>query len=218
MQNYYETPGVKEFIIKGYNPNFGKKHYIEIPARILIIGPSASGKTNTLINLLKCFNGTYNHIYLNLKNKNEPLYNMLIKKLGNDITVTEDAKVIPLSEIQEDGEQLVIFDDLVKDKKANLIIEEYFKLGRKKHITAIYLSQSFYATPKFIRDNISILIIKKISSKREMKMILTDYPIGELTVDQLQQIYNKFTKNFLDCLVINVLHHHIYHNFMKLII
>jgi ABC-type sugar transport system ATPase subunit len=216
-ENFYNLKSVKEYQTKAFNPNFGNKHFIEIPSRILIVGPSGSGKSNTLLNLIKRFNGTFNHIYLGLKNSNEPLYQMLIKKLGDSITVYENGEIPRLSDIQPNGEQLFIFDDLVGDKGANQIIEDYFKLGRKKNITSIYLSQSYFKTPKFIRDNLSYLIIKKITSKKELKLILNDYPITNINIDQLKNIYEKTTKKFEDCLSIDVLNHKLYYNFNKLI-
>ena len=216
-ENFYNLKSVKEHQTKSFNPNYGKKHFIELPARILIIGPSGSGKSNSLLNLLKRFNGTFDHIYLGLKNSNEPLYEYLIKKLDDSITVYENGEIPRLNDIPKSGEQLFIFDDLVGEKGANSIIEEYFKLGRKKNITSIYLSQSYFKTPKFIRDNLSYLIIKKITSKRELRLILNDYPINDINIDQLKDIYEKTTKKFEDCLCIDVLNHKLYYNFNKLI-
>jgi len=74
MQNHYANQSDK-YKVKSYNPNKGKTHEFEIPARILIVGSSGCGKTNNLMNLLKvAFNGTFTHIYLCVKNSDEPLY------------------------------------------------------------------------------------------------------------------------------------------------
>ena len=49
------------------------------PYRILIIGSSGSGKTNTLLNLIKDQDYT-DKIYLYVKDLSEPKYHFLIKK------------------------------------------------------------------------------------------------------------------------------------------
>ena len=52
------------------------------PYRILIIGGSGSGKTNTLINLIneQDYNDVIDKIYLYAKDLNEPKYQFLIEK------------------------------------------------------------------------------------------------------------------------------------------
>ena len=52
------------------------------PYRILIIGGSGSGKTNTLLNLMNEQNDT-DKIYLYAKDLSEPKYEFLIKKRKN---------------------------------------------------------------------------------------------------------------------------------------
>ena len=52
------------------------------PYRILIIGGSGSGKTNTMLNLINEQNDI-DKIYLYAKHLSEPKYEYLIKKQGN---------------------------------------------------------------------------------------------------------------------------------------
>jgi len=217
MENFYNSKDIKEFQNKSDNPNLGKLHNIELFFRILIIGPSGSGKTNTLMNLIKKFNGTFDKFILCVKSKEEPIYKALEKKLGDAIDIYENGAVPKLSDIPKDGQQLAIFDDLVGDKNANPVIEEYFKMARKKDIACVYLSQSYFKTPKFIRDQCTYLIIKKVNSKRDFARLLEEYPLGELTKDQLYKIYNICTKKYEDCMIIDLLNAKIYHNFNKLI-
>jgi len=87
----------------------------------------------------------------------------MIDKLQDDITIFEGGAVPRLEDLPKNEEQCIIFDDLLGEKNANKQIEEFFKMGRKKGFTSIYLSQSYYKTPKFIRDNLTnVIIIKKI--------------------------------------------------------
>lgn len=215
MQNNYTTLAAK-YKTKSYNPNLHKTHEIEIPARILIVGSSGSGKTNCLLNLLKvAFTNTFSHIYLCVKNADEPLYRQLIDKLGDDLTLFEDGDVPRLQDLPINEEQCIIFDDLIGEKNVTATIEEFFKMGRKKGITSIYLSQSYYRTPKFIRDNLTYVIIKKITSNRELKAILNDYPLGDLTIDQLKKMYTECVRKFENVMMIDLLQGHVYFNFKK---
>ena len=51
------------------------------PYRMLIIGPSASGKTNALLNLIQQNNDNFiDKIYLYAKDLSKPKYSLLIKK------------------------------------------------------------------------------------------------------------------------------------------
>ena len=60
-----------------HNPNW--PHIPDHPYRILIIGGSGSGKTNTLLNLINN-HADIDKIYLNTKNLYEDKYQFLIKK------------------------------------------------------------------------------------------------------------------------------------------
>lgn len=71
---------------------------------------------------------------------------------------------------------LVIIDDFVDDKslkKSNA--STLFTQGRKKGITVFFLSQSYYLTPKLIRDNINYCIFTKVMSSKDMSRIMNEY-------------------------------------------
>ena len=73
----------------------------------------------------------------------------------------------------------MIFDDLFNsDKKVQQKISEYFLRGRKMNITNLYLLQSYFKTLKFIRINCLHILLRVISSKRDLAMILRDYELG----------------------------------------
>ena len=214
MQNHYSSLSDK-YKVKSYNPNKGITHNIDIPFRMVIVGASGSGKTNCLMNLLKvAFNGTFTHIYLCVKNADEPLYKRMIDKLGDNITVYENGEVPRLQDLPKNEEQLIIYDDLVGDKNATTQIIEYYKMARKKGISCAYLSQSYYKVDKFIRQNTNYIIIKKISSKRDLKLILSEYSFN-CDIKQLEEMYHYATKKFEDVLLLDILHSHVYHNFTE---
>ena len=70
----------------------------------------------------------------------------------------------------EDNQKLVIFDDYVCEKDQRQIIN-YFIQGRHKNCSVIYLSQSFYKTPRDIRLNCSNYCAFEFPSSRERNMI-----------------------------------------------
>jgi ABC-type lipoprotein export system ATPase subunit len=74
---------VKALKIKTINPNY-KSHGMKVPFRSIIIGASGSGKTNILLNLISQMKNTFNKIIIYTRNKKEPLYEYLEKKIEPD--------------------------------------------------------------------------------------------------------------------------------------
>ena len=103
---------------------------------MLIIGASGSGKTMTLINLLRAFSGTFQNINIITKNADEPLYNFVadkFKKINDDfnnpvskskkkhnfnVVISEGLNTLPKLDSYDKNESLVILDDLVLEKKS----------------------------------------------------------------------------------------------------
>jgi SpoVK/Ycf46/Vps4 family AAA+-type ATPase len=207
----------KKYLTKTHNPNFNK-HGIEIPFRMLIIGGSGSGKTQTFLNILHNFSGTFQAIHLITKNKDEPLYNYLADELGKKgFEIHEGMKSAPdLDKFDKKEQTLIVFDDLVLEKNQS-IIEEYYIRARKLNCSVIYLSQSYYAVPLNIRRNLTYLIIKRLQSLKDLYAILREYALGVdkkvlkkmyeestgtkqdfLLVDMEAEAENRFRKNFND--------------------
>jgi type IV secretory pathway VirB4 component len=215
LVNVYENEGIKPFLLKSHNPNY-ETHYIEVPFRMLIIGSSGSGKTLTLYNLLRAFSGTFQNIYIITKNKHEPIYELIenkFKKINENpkakvkyhVEVNEGIKSIPnLDEFNKEEQSLIIFDDLILEKNQKKIEEAYTRC-RKLNISVIYISQSYFPVPKIIRQNLSYLIIKQVSSQRNLKLISSEYSLG-LNSKQLKKIYDFCTDEKQDFLFIDIDH------------
>ena len=161
--------------------------------RMLICGNSGSGKTNLLLHMLLSLL-CYDEIFLYAKNLDQEKYQILIdemnkisKELGfHVITISKD-KIIPIKNLgYEDNQKLIIFDDYVCEKNQKEIVDHFIQ-GRHKNCSVIYLSQSFYKTPRDIRLNCSHYCIYEFPSSRERNMISS-----ELGVDKEQ--FNKATK------------------------
>jgi len=159
MVDYYKVMP-KKFLLKSHNPNF-KDHKLNLPYRMLIIGGSGAGKTQTLMNLIRVMNGTFNNIHIITKNKEEPLYDYLESKVDNGLTITEGIDSAPnLDEFDKKEQSLIVMDDLVLEKNQKQL-EQYFIRARKLNCSLVYLSQSYFAVPKMIRINLNYLIIKR---------------------------------------------------------
>ena len=128
--------------------------------KMLICGNSGSGKTNLLYHMLIEPLIYFDEIHLYAKNLDQEKYQNLMNKMnemsrtvGYDIMNVSNDKIFPISDY-EDNQKLVIFDDYVCGKNQRQIVD-YFIQGRHKKCSVIYLSQSFYKTPREIRLNCS---------------------------------------------------------------
>ena len=146
--------------------------------RMLICGNSGSGKTNLLYHMRK--------IYLYARNLEQDNYQKLIQKmrelsskLGYEILHVSNDEITPVTEMDyEDNQKLVIFDNYVCDKNQRQLID-YFIQGRHKNCSVIYLSQSFYKTPKDIRLNCSHYCLYEFPSSREADRISSELGVNK---------------------------------------
>lgn len=195
----------KKYLLKSHNPHYDR-HHIKLPFRMIIAGNSGSGKTQTLLNLLYNMPNTFEKIFIVTKNKDEPLYNFLEDKLGEDgLTIKEGISELPdVDSLDKTQNNLIVLDDLVNEpSKQQRPICDYFIRARKKNCSIIYISQSFYAVPKLIRDNISYLIIKQVSSMKNLTMICRECSLG-IDKKQLKRIYDDATQSKQDFLLIDL--------------
>jgi ABC-type dipeptide/oligopeptide/nickel transport system ATPase component len=195
----------KKFLLKSHNPHFDT-HHIKLPFRMIIAGNSGSGKTQTLLNLIYNMPDTFEKIFIVTKNKDEPLYNYLEDKLGKDgLTIKEGLTELPdVDSLDKEQNNLIVLDDLVNEPlKQQRPVADFFIRARKKNASIIYISQSFYAVPKLIRDNINYLIIKQVSSMKNLTMICRECSLG-IEKKQLKKIYDDATQKKQDFLLIDL--------------
>jgi len=67
----------------------------------------------------------------------------------------------------------------------------------------MFLSQSYYNTPKIIRQNINYLVVLKLGGTRDVNSILRECSIG-LTKEQLLSMYKEATRDKFDVFIINL--------------
>ena len=195
----------KELLTKYNNPNY-KKHLMGIPFRALLVGGSGSGKTTLVLEIISRMSKTFGLIVLCVKDSDEPLYKMLKSKLDKDqLHIFENGDVPPLENYKGYDEQaLIIFDDLVNEKEQRPMIE-WFIRGRKlgKGFSMMYLTQSYFRCPKTIRLQANYIILKKLSSTRDLTNILDDFNLG-VSKDKLLQLYKEATRDRKDFLMVDI--------------
>ena len=158
--------------------------------RMLICGNSGSGKTNLLYHMLMKPLVYYDQIHLYAKNLEQQKYQDMIstfdditQSVGYNVLVCSNDDIVPVENLMDDtAQKIVIFDDYVCDKNQKPFID-YFIRGRHKNCSIIYLSQSFYGTPKDIRLNCSHFCIYEFPSSNERNLTSR-----ELCVDKDQYI------------------------------
>lgn len=200
------------------NPQY-KRHKIEIPFRMCIAAPSGAGKTNFLCNLLTAFDNTFYQIIICVKNKAEPLYEMIEEKLNkksNQVQIYEDGEVPPLNNFNKDNKaRLIIFDDLLFDNQSE--IKQYYIRGRKVgHFSCIYLSQNYFSIPPVIRRNCQYIVLGRNLLKRDLNIILQEIS-SDLTIDDLMKYYAEASAQPLHVLFIDLVNRNLRHNLYKML-
>ena len=181
------------------------------PFRMLIIGPSGSGKTNTLLHLINNFH-LIDKIFLHAKDTDKKKYQFLInkreqagiKKLNDPHAFIEYSNYMNdvLDDINNynknrDKKVLIILDDMIADtmrsEKFKAIVKELFIRCRKLNISIVFITQSYFRTPKDARLNSTHYILMKIGNKKELKSIAEENS-GHLDLKDFLKIYNYCTK------------------------
>jgi hypothetical protein len=203
MINFYKVMD-KSLIVEAKNPNY-HLHRFKLPFRAVVVAPSGSGKTNWLINFIHLCcqgcDGTFADISIITRNKDEPLYNYLTTK-SDQISIREGlSNLPPLDKFDKKENHLVVLDDLVLSKDLSPV-ENYYIRARKLNVSVIFISQSYFAIPKIIRNNCSYLILLKLSGDREINLILKESGLG-LDKEQLLKMYQFSTKEKFSPLIID---------------
>ena len=199
-----------------YNPDH--------PYRILIIGGSGCGKTNTLLNLINK-QPDIDKIYLSAKDPYEAKYQFLVNKRESiGLKHFDDPKsfIEYLNDMQDvyknideyntdkERKMLIVFDDMIADminnKKLNSIVTELFIRGRKLNISLFFITQSYFKVPKDVRINSTHFLIIKIPNKRELQQIAWNHS-SDISSKDFIKIYRKCTaEQYFFSLIILRLH------------
>ena len=179
------------------NTNFTQlcKYMPDKPFRMLICGNSGSGKTNPYHMLMKPL-VYFDQVHLYGKNLEQEKYKHMIetmndisKQAGYDIIHYNNDEIKPVDSLDSDSQKIVIFDDFICDKNQKPLID-YFIQGRHKNCSAIYLSQSFYKTPKDIRLNCNHYVVYDFPSNNERNLISRELNNLSQKINMKKQLKN----------------------------
>lgn len=172
-----------------------KKHGNLLPnnVRCIISGPSSSGKTNLMFNLLFDLNGLhFQNIYVFSKSLYQPKY-IFLEKLLSEIsaigyyTFSENDEVIHPNEVKSNS--VMIFDDIACERQNN--ITNYFTMGRHNNVDVFYLCQTYSKVPKqLIRDNANLIIIF-CQDELNLKHIYSDHVNTDMEFEKFKEICGK---------------------------
>ena len=179
--------------------------------RILIIGGLGSGKTNTLLNLIK-EQDDIDKIYLCVNDLSEPKYGFLIKKrkdVGIKFYNDPNAFIKCLNRMDDVYQHihdynpsrkrkiLNVFDDTISDimtnKNFQAIIKELFIKCRKVNISLVFITQSYFCFSKDVRLNSTHYLIMRINNGKELQNITINHS-ADIDYNDSMKIYREFTK------------------------
>ena len=164
------------------------------PFRMLIIGQSGSGKTNTLLHLI---NDLHEPKYEYLINKTEQAGIKNLNNLHAFIEYSDDMNDI-LDDINNynknrDKNVVIVLDDMIADieynKNFKRIIKELFYRARKINVSIVFITQSYFRALKDARLNSTHYIIMKINNKKELKRTAEEKS-GHLDYKDFLKMYN----------------------------
>lgn len=174
-----KLPIVNFDIYCGVDMQEKSKHSDLLPnhVRCIMCGPSNSGKTNVMLNLLFNPNGLkFENVYVFSKSLYQPKYRLLESVLSSTPGIgyfpfTDNDEVVHPNEVKENS--VMVFDDVACEKQDN--IRNYFTMGRHRNVDTFYLCQTYSRVPKqLVRDNANFIIVFK-QDERNLRHIYEDH-------------------------------------------
>lgn len=188
------------------------KYKLPVPGQYMISGLTGCGKTQFLINMILGLN-CFERIIICAKNLEEPIYKWYIDcirkaedKTGKEILKTyetvseldadsENIKDWTHSLVKEKIQGIIIYDDqLCEDQTSQNIAVTHFTQFRKRHWTAVWLTQSHMSTDQRIRKNTRVLCIGQIATNEELRRISRGFSGITATTDQLEKYHQDIMK------------------------
>jgi len=197
----------KRPMVEAHNHPLLPQHTPHQPFRWLLSGLSGCGKTNCVVCPILQGNIKFDKLYLCTKSPDQDKYRFLIKWCntikekvkethGSDVDVIEiceDVSQIPhVQELDPTIVNLMIFDDLLLEADPENKIESYFIRGRHTNANCIYMSQSYYKTPKKIRENCTYFSIFATSSRKEIIQLASEHAL-HFPYEKFKEIFVKAT-------------------------
>jgi hypothetical protein len=206
LVNFYSLlPKDKQKLPLGY-----KSHFIDKNSRILMIGSSGTGKSNSLLNFIEKSSGEFKEIIIcSFSTTDEPLYNFLQQKIP-EVQLINNVEEFPEVQSYDDDEKkiskLIVFDDFVNlSKKEMKKLFDYAIASREFGFTCVFISQSYTSVPKIISRNCNYLFIFRLNDKVSIKRIISNHSLsGLVSPEQIENYYYYCIKQPLGFLLIDL--------------
>jgi hypothetical protein len=182
-----------------------KRHGDLLPnnIRAIVVGPSNSGKTNVIFNLLFSPNGLrFCNVFVFSKSLFQEKYKFLKNTLSSIPSITyqafsENDQVPPPEDLPANS--IIIFDDVICENQTN--IRQYFTMGRHNQLDIFYLSQTYSKIPKqLIRDNANFLLIFR-QDELNLKHLFRDHVAPDMSFEKFKlvcdQVWSASPNSFL---------------------
>ena len=172
--------------IPNYDVNVNEKpkrrlnNFLDEEYRMLVAGASGSGKTNTIMHMLRQPLVYYDKIYMYTPNPHQDKIQDLKRwmdeisqKVGYDVLeIKGQDEIMDTTSYPQHNRKIVIFDDLVNAPPCiQSKIANHFTDGRHHQISPIYLTQSYYDTPQKLRLNCSHMILYTPATNNHCNLI-----------------------------------------------
>ncbi|GMF43749.1 unnamed protein product [Phytophthora fragariaefolia] len=143
--------------------------------RMVVLGPSFSGKNNLCMFILKHSTHVFAHLTIIARNPHQELYEYLRDKLDGFITFADpdtppSVDHVRHTPISSNKPELIIIDDFSNDR---------------------LLQKTYFATDKMIRLNSEYVAILRANSKRDLQMVVKDFNINNIDDKKMMIAYNK---------------------------
>lgn len=184
-----------------------RKHSKLLPnhVRCIMCGPSNSGKTNVMLNLLFNHNGLhFENVYVFSKSLYQPKYKFLEEVLTSLPEIgyypfSENDQVPHPNEVEKNS--VMIFDDVSCEKQGN--VRNYFTMGRHNNVDTFLLCQTYSQVPKqLVRDNANLLVIFK-QDETNLKHVYSDHVNTDMSYSKFRDMCAQVWKDSNRFLVID---------------
>ena len=147
--------------------------------RTLLVGPSFSGKTYLMLQILSSISDR--DIYIITKSPSEQYSSSKIKvKAIND----------EIKPVNENENCVIVFDDILGSTNSNYI-DQYFIRGRHNRLDIYCLSQSYFDLPKRSIRNSSNKIILFDQTLKDIENINRDIAGNDMSYDEFKELCRK---------------------------
>ena len=101
---------------------------------------------------------------------------------------------------------VIVFDnmiaDIINNKNFKAIMKELFIRCRKLNVSVVFITQSYFRTPKDAKLNSTHYVIMKIQSKKELQSIAQEN-CGDIDLKDFLDMYKKFTNDLYSFMIID---------------